>query len=243
MNGFIITNGLVQNGGGIYCGFESDPIITNNTINANEAYGNGGGIYIGENASPYVINNTLDSNLAALGGSVYCANGSKPVIGTNIMKTSPEDAYEIYAESGASPDNDCNWLWNAFGEYANISTGANSLADHSDDPPSCIDAGDDGLLALADTLEKDQEGKPRSMDGIWQVDMGALEFGDACEAEISGDMDDNVDGVELAGMASEFSRTDYSSSSPCDYDFNGDNQVNYEDLETLVHDLGRTNCP
>ena len=57
------------------------------------------------------------------------------------------------------------------------------------------------------------------------------------------DKDNDVDGNELAILASDFNRNDCSSTSPCQGDINGDGLVDSEDLSILATELGRTDCP
>ncbi len=57
------------------------------------------------------------------------------------------------------------------------------------------------------------------------------------------DKDNDVDGNELAILASDFNRNDCSSASPCPGDVNGDRAVNSDDLSILASELGKTYCP
>jgi len=92
----IISNCLISNctantyGGGIY-GYDSSPIITNNTISNNTAY-YGGGIYcIG--SSPTITNNTISNNTANYyGGGIYC-NGNDPTISNNTISNNTANYY------------------------------------------------------------------------------------------------------------------------------------------------------
>ena len=67
-------------GGGVYCGGDSSPTLTNCTINANTTYNvGGGGVYCGEYSSPTLTNCTISGNSAYSGGGVYCYDCS-PVL-------------------------------------------------------------------------------------------------------------------------------------------------------------------
>jgi len=62
-----------------------------------------------------------------------------------------------------------------------------------------------------------------------------------CIADL--DKDNDVDGNDLATLASDFDRRDCSSASPCAGDINGDGLVDLDDLSILATELGRTDCP
>ncbi len=53
----------------------------------------------------------------------------------------------------------------------------------------------------------------------------------------------DVDGNDLATLASDFDRSDCSPASPCAEDINGDGVVDLDDLGILATELGRTECP
>ena len=78
LEGFTISGGIAQQGGGIYC-YRSSPIISNCSITANKAY-YGGGVYCQE-TNPGLTNCVLSGNLAYNGGGVYnIDNNSTPII-------------------------------------------------------------------------------------------------------------------------------------------------------------------
>lgn len=72
-----ISNNRAQVGGGISC-YESSPLIEHNIIEYNRA-GQGGGIVCNENSNPTITNTTLENNTAANGGGggIVCW-GSSP---------------------------------------------------------------------------------------------------------------------------------------------------------------------
>ena len=81
IEGFTITNGSADTGGGINC-VGAFPTIINNTISGNVSTGNGAGIAFIEGANPadigVVENNTISNNISGgyYGGGVYCYNYS-----------------------------------------------------------------------------------------------------------------------------------------------------------------------
>ncbi len=77
LDGFTITNGLAEHGGGIYC-YESSPMIANNTIIANTGFCGGGINCYG--ASPVITGNTIVGNTASLGGAISLDYGFSPTI-------------------------------------------------------------------------------------------------------------------------------------------------------------------
>lgn len=70
--GNTITNNSVFKGGGIYlCDF-SCPVVVNNMIFSNDAYGHGGGICCWNGSAPVITNTTIVDNSAFDGGGIYC---------------------------------------------------------------------------------------------------------------------------------------------------------------------------
>jgi hypothetical protein len=79
IEGFTITNGSGELGGGIFC-LLSSPTITNNVITGNSA-DKGSGIYCIFISSPIIINNVIAGNSASKeGGGIYCEFLSSPTI-------------------------------------------------------------------------------------------------------------------------------------------------------------------
>jgi parallel beta-helix repeat protein len=88
LDGFTVTNGAADNGGGIYC-HSASPAITNNIITGNTADNKGGGIYC-YSASPAITNNIITGNttIASIGGGggIYCHGSlSTPTIADNTI--------------------------------------------------------------------------------------------------------------------------------------------------------------
>jgi parallel beta-helix repeat protein/predicted outer membrane repeat protein len=90
IQGFTIKNGLANNGGGIYCGNNSSPIITSNMITGNTSTQSGGGIACLQNSSPTITGNTIMGNTSQPdgdfgGGGICCRNNSSPIITDNTI--------------------------------------------------------------------------------------------------------------------------------------------------------------
>jgi parallel beta-helix repeat protein len=84
LEGFHITNGLSQGGGGIDS-FDSSPTIRGNWITDNVSLGEGGGIYsYGPCSSPTVIGNIFSNNRAVRGGAIS-VNGGWPKVLNNFV--------------------------------------------------------------------------------------------------------------------------------------------------------------
>jgi len=83
----VITGFTIRNGsGGIYCGNNSSPTITNNIISGNSFDGGGGGLWL-QNSNPTISNNIISGNTAGSngsGGGIGCRN-SNPTISKNII--------------------------------------------------------------------------------------------------------------------------------------------------------------
>ncbi|MBN2209667.1 MAG: right-handed parallel beta-helix repeat-containing protein [Candidatus Coatesbacteria bacterium] len=99
IEGFTITGGDSDCGGGIYC-FGSSPTIRHNTITGNSAY-NGGGIYCHGGwptlGSATVSDNIISGNSASNGGGIYCDGGS-PTVSDNVI--SDNSAYGAHGGGG-----------------------------------------------------------------------------------------------------------------------------------------------
>ena len=82
LEGFTITNGSAENGGGIRC-IRSSPTIAHCIFTRNRAFGFGGGMY-NQNSSPTLSHCTFSENSAVQassgGGGVYNVNDSSPIL-------------------------------------------------------------------------------------------------------------------------------------------------------------------
>ena len=123
IDGFTITDGKVNEGGGIYVSYSSFA-ISNNTITGNIAAGNGGGIYC-RFASPAISNNAISGNSANNGGGIYCSQGSSPIISNNTI-TNGMAVYGgggIFCYSTSSPSISNNIIaFNSSGVYKDTSS-------------------------------------------------------------------------------------------------------------------------
>ena len=84
IDGFVITNGKGNAGGGIFCGNKSPLVIANNIITGNTSTF-GGGIYCDSRSSVEILNNSIVGNSAACAGGIVCATNSTPTITNNTI--------------------------------------------------------------------------------------------------------------------------------------------------------------
>ena len=107
MDGFTITGGLAEEGGGIYCA-DSSPTITNCTISNNLANSSGGGIYC-HVSSPTVTNCTISNNYAYSDGSgIHCSYSSPAITNCTISENSSEgNGGGIYCYYSSPPITNC----------------------------------------------------------------------------------------------------------------------------------------
>jgi len=84
LEGFSITNGKSDGGGGIFCN-GSSPTITNCSITGNNAVNNGGGIRLG-NSSSILTNCIITKNNAGYGGGIFCQQSSPSLINCTIAQ-------------------------------------------------------------------------------------------------------------------------------------------------------------
>ncbi|NLG15744.1 MAG: T9SS type A sorting domain-containing protein [Fibrobacter sp.] len=99
-NSNITKNKASYDGGGVFCGKKSSPVLINNTISQNRAK-NGGGVGCYE-ASPTIRDNMITNNFASTkGGGVYCSNSSSPTIsGNTISGNSAAMRYAVDSDDG-----------------------------------------------------------------------------------------------------------------------------------------------
>ena len=94
VRGFTLTNGYSEYGGAIYCEDNASPLIADNFITMNTAYGtaygHGGGIGLGYDASPVIRGNIISNNQAggsfAGGGGIMVTTGCVPIIENNTIE-------------------------------------------------------------------------------------------------------------------------------------------------------------
>jgi predicted outer membrane repeat protein len=78
LEGFELTNGFADEGGGIHCSNNSHPTINDCLIRNNEAFYYGGGIYL-SNSNALIVDCSLKGNISWDGGGISCYYAS-PVI-------------------------------------------------------------------------------------------------------------------------------------------------------------------
>ena len=101
----IMTGGLSAYGvgGGIRC-HDSNPTITNCTIENNTASGGGGGILCHYSSNPTISNCTIEGNTAnGYGGGIFCYYDSSPTIsGSQLCGNEPDQIDGGYADGGGN---------------------------------------------------------------------------------------------------------------------------------------------
>ncbi|MGA1865175.1 MAG: right-handed parallel beta-helix repeat-containing protein [bacterium] len=85
IDGFSITNGNSDWGGGIYCPANADMSLYNNHIHHNKAYVSGGGIYLGNQSNTQIIGNTIQNNEALYGGGIIADTTQSCLIMDNAI--------------------------------------------------------------------------------------------------------------------------------------------------------------
>ncbi|MEW6745310.1 MAG: right-handed parallel beta-helix repeat-containing protein [Planctomycetota bacterium] len=112
LEGFTITNGQADYGGGICCNSNTAPVISRNVVSSNEpnlfARSCGGGIYCCA-SEPVITENTIRNNLAAKGGGIAIACGSAAVIKDNTIA---ENDWALYGGGIYCDDSFCLVLGN-----------------------------------------------------------------------------------------------------------------------------------
>ena len=84
IDGFTITNGSVNNGGGIRC-YNGSPVISNNIFTGNTSGNAGGGISVEGGSLPTIINNVFANNTSGTGGGLYLGTNSDCVVRNNTF--------------------------------------------------------------------------------------------------------------------------------------------------------------
>ncbi len=201
LDGFTITQGHTDYGGGIYCYMYSSPKITNCIISTNRANTFGGGICCLYGCSPMITNCVFNANLSGnRGGGIYSFYESYPVITNCTIVNNSAELYGdgLYAEwAGLIIENSIIWgnipeqitldQGTALTTYSNIQGGWAGTANINTDPcfvnpdsndlhllpnSPCINTGDPNFIP--EPNDTDIDGEHRVMLG--RVDMGADEF-------------------------------------------------------------------
>jgi predicted outer membrane repeat protein len=114
-------------GGGIYCG-GSSPILENVTITENYSYSQGGGIYLISNSNPILTNVTINNNTAPgtywsnNGGGIYCSNSNPTLV--NVIISGNSVSYDSSKGGGIYCSDNSNL------NIENVSITNNSAAEH-----------------------------------------------------------------------------------------------------------------
>jgi predicted outer membrane repeat protein len=118
LRGFTITNGVADNGAGVYCD-GSSPTITNCSITGNTAYHYyGGGVFCGNGSNPTISNCSIIGNTAdVFGGGIYCKNSSPTIVECSIAgNTVPYDGGGGHFEWNSRPTiRECSIVGNSAG--------------------------------------------------------------------------------------------------------------------------------
>jgi len=161
IRGNTISNNLASDGGGILCDYSSPAISGNIITGNSAIFGisrKGGGILCGNNSNPPISNNTISNNSAShYGGGIYCNSSSPTVMNTILWGDTAPNGSEIYVYSGNPIVTYCDVQGGWEGE-GNIdvaplfrdpgSDNFHLMADYCGDPYNspCIDAGDPTIL-------------------------------------------------------------------------------------------------
>lgn len=151
LDGFTLTNGRYNDGGGIYCDYPCDPTITNCIITNNTATWDGGGIFCNTSTCPVITNAIVWDNSAFVGPEIHVDGLGEPDVTYSDIKggwpgTGNIDADPLFADA-------------AGGDY------------HITVLSPCLDGGSNSVV----TQSVDFEGDPRIALGLG-VDMGADEY-------------------------------------------------------------------
>jgi hypothetical protein len=212
-------------------GDAGDVILTNNIIAENTGHDGGGAeaFSVGRISSGVVTltNNTITRNNGAVGGGVRIAgdrvNVYNNIIWGNWATISGDDIY--LAGSGNGYNNnyeDLYGVWTNSGYNINIDplfVDPSNQDFHLSRGSECVDAGTNRAPELPDN---ELDAKPRIIDGdsnkLPIADMGAYEYGDICEGDFDGDLDqdggdlaayaNNNNGYGFSVFAADFSRND-----------------------------------
>ncbi|NOZ05153.1 MAG: hypothetical protein GXP41_02205, partial [Chloroflexi bacterium] len=242
--------------GGILLQTGANGTVTNNWIVQNGALTGGGGIYIGS-ASPTIANNTVADNTASVNGSPGSGEGVY-IYGTDTAPASPRVENNIVAShtygiwvggNGATPLLSHNDVWNS--SVANYRQVAPGSGDISTDPQFVNPLNDDYHLgggspvidqgAVPDSPNTDIDGDSRPVDGngdsIALPDIGADEM--ICNLpDFNGDGQVTALEVQAAASSWHLSATDPGFNPLTDR--NGDGIVNLIDVMRIASAWGQS---
>ena len=118
VSGFTITNGSNSPGGGIYCGSDSYPTITNCTVSGNSADDDGGGIYCYYSSFPTITDCTISGNSASGdGGGIYFEASYAAIINCTVSGNSASRGGGIYCSSFDPIITNCTITENTASKY------------------------------------------------------------------------------------------------------------------------------
>jgi predicted outer membrane repeat protein len=143
IDGFTITGGTADWGGGIYCGGVS-PTFTNCIITDNTATTRGGGAYTFQ-GSPTFTGCSWISNTSVYGGGLYSSNASPQIVGGAFENnTATESGGAIYGSSGNLTITDTSLCHNLPSHISGqwIDGGNNTLTDSCQGCPGDIGEAD-----------------------------------------------------------------------------------------------------
>lgn len=105
LEGFTITNGFSDDGGGVFCDFYSEPTLKNLIVTSNEAFNFGGGIFA-KHGSPVIQACEVSDNTAWNGGGIACYFSSATITDTLVHDNDAEGfgGGGIYCFNQAEPE-------------------------------------------------------------------------------------------------------------------------------------------
>ncbi len=210
-----------SDGGGIYCAGGSSPVIVNNVIAHNDATTSGGGIAVMAGAGPTIVNNTIEDNSAVYGGGIYC--GSEWAVIENNIIVNGRNGGGLWAESGVQPASDYNDVWNNVGGNY-VPTALQGLYDISLDPQFVNAVGDDyRLKSVSPCIDQGNNDASHLPDGDLDDKPRIL--------------DGNGDAFDVVDMGA------YEFDNRCEGDFNGDGDVDGLDLQAFSQYYAQQQIP
>jgi len=259
LEGFTVTGGNANNGGGMYNLFGSSPTVTDCTFTGNSAGTNGGGIDLDFPGFPTVTGCLFSGNSAkSNGGGMYNSSSTNPTVANctfegNLAMNGDAIALDTNP-SFLTMANCVLWnggdeIWNNNGStvtvvYSDIQGGWPGIENIDADPmfvdpingdyrlspnSPCIDAGDN--IAVPKFVLRDLDGNPRFVADVCAGDSGATVDMGAYEFQGTSCDLSNI----LAMLASWGSCRDCGK---CFYDFDGDGTVGINDLLILLGNWG-----
>lgn len=108
VEGFTLTNGIAEDGGGLYCVDESSPTFSNCLFIDNSASWDGGGVYCSDWSYLTLIDCTIKGNSAYNGGSgILCRQYSSiKLIGCTLTQN---DHHGLWCHSSSAEISDCTF--------------------------------------------------------------------------------------------------------------------------------------